>query len=139
METRKSKWFDGATRRAEIWTLLRSNYHHEDLITQVASLKRLLVASLAENQEISKFLDDWRMLLDNALLSGLQLDPNLQAMLLLAALPASWRPFITTQASVTSLTIETLMTRIRQEEIMRNGAHSTSGVAPTPSTQFAAR
>jgi hypothetical protein len=71
---------------AEIWTLLQSNYHHEDLITQGGSLKRLLVAFLAENQEIWKFLDDWRILLENALLSGLQLDPNFQAILLRAAL-----------------------------------------------------
>jgi hypothetical protein len=34
---------------AKIWTLLRSNYQHKDLITQVTSLKRLLVTSLAEN------------------------------------------------------------------------------------------
>jgi hypothetical protein len=54
---------------AEIWTLLQSNYHHEDLIMQVASLKKLLVTSLAENQKILKFLDESRMLLDNALLA----------------------------------------------------------------------
>jgi hypothetical protein len=120
---------------AEIWTLLRSNYHHEDLITQVASLKKLLVSSLAENQEILKFLDEWCMLLDNALLAGLQFDSNLQSKLLLAALPSSWRPFITTQASVGNLTVESLMARIWQEEIMRNGAHNTSGVVLTPSTQ----
>jgi hypothetical protein len=79
------------------------------------------------------------MLLDNALLDVLQLDSNLQSMLLLAALPSSWRPFITTQASVANLTVESLMARIRQEEIIRNGAHNTSGVALTPSTQYAAQ
>ncbi len=124
---------------AEIWAFLRSVYHHEDLITQVASLKRLLTASLSENQEIIKFLDEWRTLLDNALLSGLQLDSNLQAMLLLAALPSSWRPFITTQASVANLTVESLMARIRQEELMRNGAHNASGMTPTPSIQYVQR
>jgi hypothetical protein len=77
------------------------------------------------------------MLLDNTLLLGLQLNRNLQAMLLLAALPISWRLFITTQALVTSLTIKTLMAHIQQEEIMRNGVHSASGVVLTLSTQFA--
>jgi hypothetical protein len=57
---------------AEIWTLLRSNYHHADLITQVALLKKLFVTSLAENQQILKFLDEWHMLLDNTLLAGLE-------------------------------------------------------------------
>ncbi|MCO5547459.1 hypothetical protein L7F22_000909 [Adiantum nelumboides] len=83
-----------------IFAFLRSTYHHEDLITRVTALKKLLLAVLTEHQDISKFLDDWRTLLDNALLSGLLLDDSLQAMLLLAALPTSWRPFITTQASV---------------------------------------
>ncbi len=31
------------------------------------------------------------------------------------------------------------MARIRQEEVMRNGAHNASGIAPTPSTQYAAQ
>ena len=124
---------------AEIWTFLCNNYHHEDLITQVASLKKLLASSLTENQEIIKFLDDWRTLLDNTILSGLHLDSNLQAMLLLAALPSSWRPFITTQASAASLSVESLMARIRQEEMMRNGVHNTSGVTPTPLIQYAAQ
>jgi hypothetical protein len=96
----------------EVWTILRSIYHHEDLITQVASLKRLLIVSLSKNQEIIEFLDEWWTLLDNALLSGLQLDSNIQAMLLLAALPSSWRPFITTQTSMGNLTVESLMTCI---------------------------
>ena len=124
---------------AEIWKVLRSTYHHEDLITQVASLKKLLISSVTENQEITKFLDEWRILLDNALLWGLQLDSNLQAMLLLAALPSSWRPFITTQASMTGLTVESLMARIRQEEIMRNGAHHSNATFSTPSTQYVQR
>jgi hypothetical protein len=60
-------------------------------------------------------------------------------MLLLAALPSSWRSCITTQASVANLTVKSLMVRIRQKEIMRNGAHNTGGVALTPSTQYAAQ
>ncbi|MCO5601917.1 hypothetical protein L7F22_056043 [Adiantum nelumboides] len=84
----------------KIWAFLRSTYHHEDLITRVTALKKLLLAVLTKHQDISKFLDDWRTLLDDALLSGLLLDDSLQAMFPLAALPTSWHPFITTQASV---------------------------------------
>ncbi|MCO5586676.1 hypothetical protein L7F22_040618 [Adiantum nelumboides] len=43
---------------AEIWAFLRRTYHHEDLITRVTALKKLLGASLAEQQDTSKFLDE---------------------------------------------------------------------------------
>ncbi|MCO5595626.1 hypothetical protein L7F22_049671 [Adiantum nelumboides] len=119
----------------EIWAFLRSTYHHEDLITRVTALKKLLLAVLTKHQDISKFLDDWRTLLDNALLSGLLLDDSLQAMLLLAALPTSWRPFITTQASVVGLTVETLIARILQEDAMRGNSTPTT----IPSSQYVQR
>ncbi|MCO5607751.1 hypothetical protein L7F22_061951 [Adiantum nelumboides] len=119
----------------EIWAFLRSTYHHEDLITRAIALKKLLLAVLTEHQDISKFLDDWRTLLDNALLSGLLLDDSLQAMLLLAALPTSWRPFITTQASVVGLTVETLIARILQEDAMRGNSTPTT----IPSSQYVRR
>ncbi|MCO5605669.1 hypothetical protein L7F22_059852 [Adiantum nelumboides] len=116
----------------EIWAFLRSTYHHEDLITRVTALKKLLLAVLMEQQDTSKFLDDWRTLLDNVLLSGLLLDDSLQAMLLLAALPTSWRPFITTQASVVGLIVETLIARILQEDAM----HGNSTPTTIPSSQY---
>ncbi|MCO5598400.1 hypothetical protein L7F22_052495 [Adiantum nelumboides] len=119
----------------EIWAFLRSTYHHEDLITRVTALKKLLLAVLTEHQDISKFLDDWRTLLDNALLSSIFLDDSLQAMLLLTALPTSCRPFITTQASVVSLTVETLIARILQEDAMRGNSTPTT----IPSSQYVQR
>ncbi|MCO5607337.1 hypothetical protein L7F22_061532 [Adiantum nelumboides] len=119
---------------AEIWAFLRSIYHHEDLITRITVLKKLLSAILLEQQNTQKFVDEWRTLLDNALLSGLQLDESLQSMLLLAALPSSWRPFITTQASVVGLTVETLIARILQEDTMRSGSSSTITSAAVPHT-----
>ncbi|MCO5604374.1 hypothetical protein L7F22_058539 [Adiantum nelumboides] len=119
----------------EIWAFLRSTYHHEDLITRVTALKKLLLAVLTEHQDISNFLDDWHTLLDNALLSGLLLDDSLQAMFLLAALPTSWRPFITTQASVVGMAVETLIARILQEDAMRGNSTPTT----IPSSQYVQR
>lgn len=51
-------------------------------------------------------------------------------MLLLAALPSSWRPFITTQASVVGLTVETLIARILQEDAMHSSTSSTPATGP---------
>ncbi|MCO5569486.1 hypothetical protein L7F22_023199 [Adiantum nelumboides] len=117
----------------EIWAFLRTTYHHEDLITRITALKKLMVTVLLEHQETSKFLDEWRALLDNVLLAGLQLDESLQAMLLLAALPSSWRPFITTQASIVGLTVETLTSRILQEDTIRGS--SSNSLSSIPTTQ----
>ncbi|MCO5591340.1 hypothetical protein L7F22_045322 [Adiantum nelumboides] len=103
----------------EIWNFLHSAYHHEDLITRVTALKKLLGSALNEHQDTAKFLDEWRVCLNNALLLGLQLDDSLQSMFLLAALPPSWCPFITTQAIVVGLTAETLIAHMLQEDAMR--------------------
>ncbi|MCO5612761.1 hypothetical protein L7F22_067031 [Adiantum nelumboides] len=58
-------------------------------------------------------------------------------MLLLAALPSSWRPFITTQASAIGLTVETLISRILQEDVMRGGLSAPATAITT--TQFVQR
>ncbi|MCO5559434.1 hypothetical protein L7F22_013034 [Adiantum nelumboides] len=42
---------------AEIWAFLRSTYHHEDLITRITVLKKLLSAILLEQQNTQKFVD----------------------------------------------------------------------------------
>ena len=64
--------------QSELLLLLCTTYHHEDLITRVTALKKLLSFTLGENQNTSQFLDDcWHTLLDNDLLSGLQLDDSL--------------------------------------------------------------
>ncbi|KAI5069064.1 hypothetical protein GOP47_0015365 [Adiantum capillus-veneris] len=114
--------------------LLRETYDHEDLITRVTSLKNLLAVVLTEQQPTPQFVKDWHTLLENSLLLGLQLDANLQSMLLLAALPCSWQPFITTQASVVGLTVEMLIAHILQEDILHSGTTSSS-VANTPCAQ----
>ncbi|KAH7404210.1 hypothetical protein KP509_15G015900 [Ceratopteris richardii] len=103
-----------ATTGAEIWTTLRTNYHHEGLTTQVTTLKRLLSASLSEQQST-----------------------HLQSMLLLTALPQFWHPFITTEASVVGLTNDKLIARILQEDTMRQNTRSSHSSILPLSTQAA--
>lgn len=83
-------------------------------------------------QATSQLVDEWRTLLDNALLLGLRLDDKLQSMLFLVALPSSWQHFITTQASIVSLAVETLIAQILQKATMHNSASSTFATS-TPS------
>lgn len=78
-----------------IWNFFQKSYEHTDLIYQVSLIKRLVNSNMQEGQNTAKFLDTWQALLDEVLISGLGIPKTLQAMLLLAALPASWRAFIT--------------------------------------------
>ncbi|KAH6556867.1 hypothetical protein KP509_1Z148700 [Ceratopteris richardii] len=105
------------TSSAQIWKSLQSHYHHEDLITRVSALKKLLAARLLENISTIHFIDEWC------------------SMLLLAALPSSWRSFITTQASVIGLTVDSLVARILQEETLRSNTEASESASTLNSTR----
>lgn len=94
-----------------------------------------MMLTMNEGQPASDFLDVWQTLLDDALLSGLVIDPSLQPMLLLAVLPPSWRAFVTTQPTVVNLIVQLLSTKILQEEVMR-GNVSTSHIPTAMATTF---
>ncbi|KAH7445909.1 hypothetical protein KP509_01G028000 [Ceratopteris richardii] len=77
-------------------------------------------------QLVPAFENSWRNLMDDVLLSSMELKQSVQVMLLLAALPSSWRPFITTQSSVVGLTLDSLISRVLQEDTLRTSTTSAS-------------
>lgn len=109
-----------------IWHFFAQSYEHTDLIYQVSLIKRLVNSNMSEGQATAKFLDTWQALLDEVLISGLVIPETLQAMLLLAALPSSWRAFITTQATTTNLQLQSLVAKIQEEEALREQSSSSS-------------
>lgn len=62
------------------------------LPSQVTILKKLINLEMIDEQATDKFVEEWQRLLDNAIIAGLTIPADLQVMLLLAALPSSWRP-----------------------------------------------
>ncbi|MCO5561952.1 hypothetical protein L7F22_015578 [Adiantum nelumboides] len=80
-----------------------------------------------EGQSATQFIDDWQKILDDGVIAGLAIPENLQSMLLLAALPPSWRAFITTQSSsTTDLQLQGLISKIIQENnLHQHGVSST--------------
>ena len=110
-----------------IWKLLRSTYKHTDLVSQVTLLKRLVNLVMSEGQQASQFIEDWQKVLDDAAIAGLVIPEKLQCMLLLAALPSSWRAFITTQSSSSKLQLQSLLAKIILENDLH---HNTSSVKP---------
>ncbi|MCO5570496.1 hypothetical protein L7F22_024218 [Adiantum nelumboides] len=107
-----------------IWKFFEKNYEHTDLVYQVSLIKKLVNTTMQEGQSSSKFLETWQILLDEVLVSGLAIHEELQSMLLLASLPASWRAFITTQATTANLQLQNLVAKIHQEETLCDQTNS---------------
>lgn len=64
-----------------IWKHFANSYEHTDLIVQVSLIKKLVTTNMAERQSSTKFLDDWQVILDGVLISGLTIPDQLKAML----------------------------------------------------------
>ncbi|MCO5559277.1 hypothetical protein L7F22_012873 [Adiantum nelumboides] len=107
-----------------IWKFFEKNYEHTDLVYQVSLIKKLVNTTMQEGQSSSKFLETWQILLNGVLVSGLAIPEELQSMLLLASLPASWRAFITTQATTANLQLQNLVAKIHQEETLHDQTNS---------------
>ncbi|MCO5601908.1 hypothetical protein L7F22_056034 [Adiantum nelumboides] len=107
---------------------LEESYLHKDVASQILNLKKLVNMTLSDEQVFPKFVDAWRLQLDETTLSGVDLSTNVQAMLLLASLPSSWQPFITTRTAA-HLSVPTLIPAILQENTLRSTIGSTSSVS----------
>eukprot|EP00249_Psilotum_nudum_P000523 c12341_g1_i1 orf=198-626(-) len=117
-----------------IWTQLQETYQHRTVGNQVNNLKILMDTRMSDGHDPEKFLTQWRLKLDNLLLSGLDLPSRVQAIILLAAQPPSWQSLTTTQANSPTLAIPSLVPLITQEAALR----TVSGSAQvTPSTTLA--
>ncbi|MCO5566476.1 hypothetical protein L7F22_020153 [Adiantum nelumboides] len=120
---------------AAIWKFLEDTYKPTDRITQVTAMKKLIQHTLADNTDVKVFLQSWRVLLDNVLLSGFALDANQQGTFLLMALPSSWRSFISTQSATAALSMTDLYARTLQEDSLHTSSASTSsGLTLTTAT-----
>ncbi|MCO5584117.1 hypothetical protein L7F22_038040 [Adiantum nelumboides] len=112
-----------------IWSFFQKTYEHTDLVYQVSLIKRVVNTNMQEGQSATKFVDAWQALLDEVIISGLAIPETLQTMILLAALPSSWRAFITTQASSVNLQLQPLVAKIHQEEALRGQSTGAQPVA----------
>lgn len=113
----------------EYWERLKASYEHKDVATQISLLKRLMSTTMSEDQDLPKYVESWRLLMDETTLSGVDLTPHLQAMILLASLPPSWQPFITTKTTV-NMSVPLLIPAILQEHTLRTTISSSSHSSP---------
>ena len=75
------------TTSKQIWDRLEADYLHTDVTSQVANLKTLINMNMNENDDVDTFVKNWRLRLDDVILSGLSLPSSVQSALLLATLP----------------------------------------------------
>ena len=108
---------------------------------------------MSKNDDVDMLDKKWRLNLNEVTLSSLSLPSSIQSVLLLATLPPSWQPFISTNSSLTNISVPTLVASIGQENILHKASKhlSSSHVAmymkhsknnnkfykkPTPRTNF---
>ncbi|KAI5076031.1 hypothetical protein GOP47_0008096 [Adiantum capillus-veneris] len=116
------------------WVQLRDTYEHTDVSTQVGNLKLLVNQTMSDDQDVEKFIQTWRLAMDDVTLLGLDLPPRVQAILLLGALPSSWQAYISTKATSANLTFPILIPAIIQEQAMYHKL-SSGGAASSSSSQ----
>lgn len=110
----------------EMWDKLKATYDHVDIGTQVHSHRKLTNMKLLDSQSVPEFLDQWQAAVDDTTSAGLNIPSTQLVMMLLSALPSSWRSFVTTQCGVVNLTLQqSLIGKILQEDIMRNPTNET--------------
>ena len=97
-------------------------------------LKKLVNLTLSESRALTDFLEEWQGTLEEAAIAGLTFTEKQQIVLLLSALPQSWRAFITTQGNTQNQTLVDLISNMLQEEAM-----TASDQSPEKSTAFFTR
>lgn len=128
MEDAQTQAVRTLTTAKAIWDYLIATYERKNKASQVNLYKKLNSLIMEEDGEADKFIRLWRLAMDDLIISGLVLPDEFQAVLLVAALPPSWQPFITTKTNVPNLTLPILIPSILEEYEMRRT------VVPTTST-----
>ena len=70
------------TTSKQIWDRLEADFLHTDVTSQVANLKKLLNMNMTENDDVDMFVKNWRLRLDEVILSGHSLTSVVQSILL---------------------------------------------------------
>lgn len=98
----------------DVWARIKQLYEKSNKANQVNLHKKLCHMTMFENDDVINFIETWQSTLREAAIAGCNFTDSQQVNLLLAALPTSWSPFITTQGGILSLTFTTLISNILQ-------------------------
>lgn len=103
-----------------MWDKLKSTCELSDLSSQVSVFHKLSSLSLPEGGSVIEFLEEFQGTVDDAAVAGLITpDPQL-VIILLGALPETWRAFISVLTNQTNITFPIIIGRILQENSMHS-------------------
>ena len=92
----------------EMWECLSEQYEKTDTIHQLTTFH------MQEGDDFETFLQSWHSLLEQGTTAGLGFTDKQHVVMLLAALPSTWRPFVTTQSYQTQ-SLAVLINKMCQE------------------------
>ena len=96
----------------EMWECRSEQYEKTDTIHAIVLFRQLTTFHMQEGDDFETFLQSWRSLLEQSTTAGLGFTDKQHVVMLLAALPSTWRPFVTTQSYQT----QSLVVLIKRQE-----------------------
>ena len=97
----------------EMWVSLSEQYEKTDTIHAIALFRQFTTFHMQEGDDFETFLQSWHSLLEQGTTAGLGFTDKQHVVMLLAALPPTWRPFVTTQSYQTQ-SLVVLINKMRQ-------------------------
>lgn len=106
----------GVTTSKEAWDQLIVSYEAQDTLAQVIATQNFYQLKMQEANTVDKFATTFRMSRARLANQGTVIIEQQAAVILLAALPPSWGPFVTAQQSRTGLTVSLVLAAMLQHE-----------------------
>jgi hypothetical protein len=103
----------------EISDTLKDIYAPSDRITKVMSLRHFTTLQMREEDSIDYFINKYYSAYDNASSAGNKIEEDMKIDILLGALPSSWSPFIVVNGADSNLTLQNLISKLKQEDLRR--------------------
>ena len=115
-----------------LWKKLESMYEATNAQAKVFMIRKVMNLKLSEGQSITQHLNDFEGLITELSVSGMSLDDEMQACLLLGSLPDSWDTLVVSLSNSALngvVTMTMVKNRLLKEEIRRRDVASTSSQA----------
>ena len=106
----------------EIRDLLNDIYAPSNGITKVMSLRHFMTLQMNEKDSVDSFINKYYSTYDNASLAGNNIEEDMKIDILLGALPSSWSSFIVVNGADSNLTLQNLISKLKQDDLGRRGA-----------------
>lgn len=116
----------GVSTSKEAWEQLGTAYQAKDTLSQVIATQNFYQLRMLETDTVDKFATNFRIARARLAHQGTAVQDDQAAVLLLAALPQSWGPFVTAQQSRTGLTVASVIAAMIQHEATRNLGNKSS-------------